>query len=132
MLFDCFGSAATDQLEQVADLSMGLNRMTKCLSFENAITILPPNAPLCVSHANERSVMTVSSRHQGGAHILMADGAVVFITDSVAAGNGRRAVVHKDGTAALDNVKGSKSPFGLWGALGTRASKDSVEAQLNR
>ena len=74
----------------------------------------------------------MSSRHQGGAHVLMGDGAVVFITDSIEAGDSHHPVVHRSGTAALGNVKGSKSPFGLWGALGSRASKETVEEQLNQ
>ena len=100
-------------------------------NFTNTVfhTILPPNAPLCTSHANEGSVMTASSRHQGGAHVLMGDGAVVFITDSIEAGDGRQPVVTRRAWATL---KGSKSPFGLWGALGTRASKETVEEQLNQ
>ena len=77
-------------------------------------------------------MMTASSRHQGGAHVLMADGAVIFITDSIEAGSGNNPVVWLNGTDALNNTKGSQSPFGLWGSLGTRASKEVVEEQLNQ
>ncbi len=48
-------------------------------------------------------------RHRGGAHILMDDGAVRFITDSIEAGDHRRS---------------EKSSYGLWGSLGTRAKSD--------
>ncbi len=96
-------------------------------------TILPPNAPICIPHSsNGIAMMTVSSRHQGGAHVLMADGACIFLTDSIEAGNGQNAVVWLNGTDALNNVKGSKSPFGLWGALGTRAVKEVIEEELNQ
>ena len=70
--------------------------------------------------------MPASSRHQGGAHVLMGDGAVVFMTDSVEAGNQRAEPIH------LNNLPGSKSPFGLWGALGSRAGKEVIEEQLNQ
>ncbi|MGB0761366.1 MAG: hypothetical protein ACPGPS_17610, partial [Rubripirellula sp.] len=30
------------------------------------------------------------------------------------------------------NPPGSESPYGLWGALGTRASKETIEEQLNQ
>ena len=46
-------------------------------------TIRPPNAELCEAHwADNVGTCPPSSRHQGGAHILMADGAVIFYTDS--------------------------------------------------
>jgi prepilin-type processing-associated H-X9-DG protein len=76
--------------------------------------------------------MTASSRHQGGCHVLMADGAVIFLTDSIEAGNQNNAVVWRGGTAALNNVQGSQSPFGLWGALGSRGNKEKIEEQLNQ
>ncbi len=96
-------------------------------------TVLPPNSPLCIPHdSNGQSLMTASSRHQGGAHVLMADGACIFMTDSIEAGNSNAAQVWLNGTAALGNVKGAKSPFGLWGALGTRAAKEVIEEELNQ
>ena len=39
-------------------------------------TILPPNAEICSgNNAGQTGVWSASSRHQGGAHVLMADGA---------------------------------------------------------
>jgi len=63
-----------------------------------------------------------SSRHQGGVHVLMGDGAVKFITDSIEAGDQNSAHV---GNGANFLAAGRMSPFGLWGALGTRASKET-------
>lgn len=57
-------------------------------------------------------------------HVLMGDGAVVFITDSIEAGNSRYNISQLP--------PGEKSPYGLWGALGTRAGKEVVEEQLNQ
>ena len=71
--------------------------------------------------------MPPSSRHQGGAHVLMGDGAVIFITDSIEAGDAHAQSVYYWGARV-----GSKSPYGLWGALGTKASKEVVEEQLNQ
>lgn len=63
----------------------------------------------------------------------MGDGAVIFMTDSVEAGDSNRGQV---GTHASNNdpesVPGSESPYGLWGALGTRAASEVVEEQLNQ
>ncbi len=58
----------------------------------------------------------MGSHHTGGAHVLLGDGAIKFITDSIEAGN----------VASSYNVSGGKSPFGVWGALGTRASREVI------
>ena len=105
--------------------------------FTGFQTILPPNSEICGSeNANaaggiaSENVMTASSRHQGGAHILMGDGAVIFITDSIEAGDTNGETVRQNGIGPY--LPGSKSPFGLWGALGTRASAETIEEQLNQ
>ncbi|MGB7344637.1 MAG: DUF1559 domain-containing protein [Pirellulaceae bacterium] len=90
-------------------------------------TILAPNKPICIPHdSNGPALMTASSRHQGGAHVLMGDGAVVFMTDSVESGSSNAQMIF------LNNQPGAKSPYGLWGALGTRAAAETIEEQLNQ
>ena len=98
--------------------------------YTQMTTVLPPNSELCSDGRDHRDVVTPpSSRHQGGCHILMGDGAVIFITDSIEAGN-RYApqVSHRPGSPP----PGSPSPYGLWGALGSRAHKETIEEQLNQ
>ncbi|WP_052031548.1 DUF1559 domain-containing protein [Novipirellula maiorica] len=96
-----------------------------------AFTILPPNSPMCIPHdSNGPSITTGSSRHQGGIHVLMGDGAVKFITDSIEAGNQRNPVVYISGNAANNNAPGAKSPYGLWGSLGTRAAKETINSEF--
>ena len=52
------------------------------------LTILPPNRELCAAwDFTSYSTAPPSSRHQGGCHVLMGDGAVKFITDSIEAGD---------------------------------------------
>jgi len=106
-------------------------------------TILPPNREVCMGdresggalvapHNEGDGVVPPGSRHQGGCHVLMGDGAVKFITDSIEAGN--------SGSAQVKRVRGANagpylsaglaSPFGFWGALGTRASKETIEEEL--
>ncbi len=91
-------------------------------------TILPPNSEICFRNAagHVNGVATPSSRHQGGCHVLMGDGAVKFITDSIAAGDKTAPGVRIAGT----NPPGSKSPYGLWGSLGTRASKETIDSEF--
>jgi len=97
----------------------------------NAVnTVLPPNRELCFDGATSSStgVATVSSRHQGGAHIVMGDGAVKFVTDSIEAGDVHHGNVWLSGTG--ESAPGSISPYGLWGALGTRASKEVIDSDF--
>ncbi|KAA5539314.1 DUF1559 domain-containing protein [Roseiconus nitratireducens] len=94
-------------------------------------TILPPNSEMCAQRNPGGTVVAPpSSRHQGGAHLLMGDGAVVFMTDSVEAGNNHAGMVWRNGTGP--QAPGSMSPYGLWGALGTRANNETIEEQLNQ
>ena len=64
----------------------------------------------------------------------MGDGAVIFMTDSVDSGDlQQNAVVAQfSGHMTNPNLPGFKSPYGLWGALGTRASGEVIEEQLNQ
>lgn len=89
--------------------------------FATVNTILAPNKGVCADSWPENgAIAPPSSRHQGGVHVLMGDGAVKFITDSIDSGNAN---------AAFPNP-GLPSPYGLWGALGTRASGEVSEADL--
>ena len=99
-------------------------------------TILPPNRELCgdqnsmgTGGIGEEMIVTAGSRHQGGAHVLMGDGAVKFITDSIEAGDSTHEIVW-NGFTDPDSAPGSMSPYGLWGALGTRAVKETIEEEL--
>ena len=69
----------------------------------------------------------MSSRHQGGAHVLMGDGAVIFMTDSVEAGDSHAEVPH-DGRA----IQVHESEYGLWGSLGSARGNETIEEQLNQ
>jgi len=95
--------------------------------FGQFFTILPPNTEMCTMGNWDRDNMSsASSRHQGGAHVLMADGAVRFITDSMEAGNSNAPMVRNGGTT-LFTMPGVKSSYGLWGALGTRATREVID-----
>jgi prepilin-type N-terminal cleavage/methylation domain-containing protein/prepilin-type processing-associated H-X9-DG protein len=100
------------------------------LLYTGVTTIRPPNSELCTAGGDSSSgSMSPSSLHQGGVHVLMADGAIKFVTDSIEAGNQNSPVVH----AAMSPPclpAGSASPFGLWGALGTRSSKEVVDSEF--
>ncbi|MEM1227142.1 MAG: DUF1559 domain-containing protein [Planctomycetota bacterium] len=94
------------------------------------MTILPPNSTLCFQGEwpGQEGICPPSSRHQGGCHILMGDGAVKFITDSIEAGDQRAHMVEMNQTGI--SAPGQQSPYGLWGALGTRANKEVIEEEI--
>ena len=87
----------------------------------NFSAILPPNAPSCSSSnadLGERSAMiTAGSAHSGGVNVVMLDGSVHFVSDTIDAG---------DMTwANADGYRG-KSMHGVWGAMATPRGKEAV------
>ncbi len=93
-------------------------------SYCQMTTVLSPNKQLCSEGSDTRDIVTPpSSRHQGGVHVLMGDGAVKFITDSVEAGNSNATEVSSIGGPT---PVGAASPYGVWGAMGTRAARETV------
>jgi prepilin-type N-terminal cleavage/methylation domain-containing protein/prepilin-type processing-associated H-X9-DG protein len=101
-------------------------------------TIAPPNTEIAhgaqnSNNAGDALMASISSRHPGGGHIAMCDGAVKFITDSIEAGNQNSQPV-ANGNVAIgspaSNVPGAASGYGLWGALGTRASKEVLSGEF--
>lgn len=86
--------------------------------------ILPPNNGVEVAGMDISSptVAPPSSAHPGGVHVLLADGSTKFIFDSIECGDLWGGTIRLGMTGDL--APGSPSPFGLWGALGTRAAND--------
>jgi prepilin-type N-terminal cleavage/methylation domain-containing protein/prepilin-type processing-associated H-X9-DG protein len=97
--------------------------------FTGITTILPPNAPVCYDTSAADifrwGIFPPSSRHQGGCHVLMADGAVKFITDSINSGRTTGPMVSHNGAGGTLQP-GEQSPYGLWGALGTKANEEII------
>ncbi len=89
-----------------------------CTNFQ---AILPPNSPSCSSSngdLRDRSAMiTAGSAHNGGANVVMLDGSVHFISDTIDAGD----MTWKN----ADGYRG-KSMHGVWGALATPKGKEAV------
>jgi len=91
-------------------------------------TILPPNNASCFSNITELGAnsphwrpgyFTASSRHVGGVHVLMADGATRFLSENINTGN--------LATTPPAYTAGGPSPYGVWGALGTRSVGEVVK-----
>ena len=103
-------------------------------NYTGFVTILPPNSPSgCDGGDNTMGVYSAGSYHQGGCHVLFADGAVIFVTDSIDAGDSDAMAPMRDcGSGCQEVYPGMESPYGLWGAIGTRAHKETVEEQFNQ
>lgn len=112
-----------------ADQGRGFRWAASGAAYNAVNTILPPNRELCLGAGiNGHGVAPPSSRHVGGAYVMMGDGAIKFITDSIVGG-----VVH-DGNVWLSgtgySAPGSPSPYGIWGAIGTRAAGETIDQEL--
>tara|TARA_A100001391_G_scaffold180757_1_gene146352 strand:- start:1251 stop:2360 length:1110 start_codon:yes stop_codon:yes gene_type:complete len=78
----------------------------------------PPNTTSCLRMDDSLDgMMTVTSYHSGGAHALMGDGAVKFITESIDTGDSNSLPASMNGAPFL--AAGIESPYGVWGAMGT-------------
>ncbi len=87
-------------------------------AFTGCTTILGPNKPGCHDGGGDDKdgVFEPTSHHTGGVQCLMGDGAVRFISENIDTGN-----------PASPNPTGSRrSPFGLWGALGSVGGGETV------
>ena len=88
------------------------------VSYTGFYTILPPNSPTCYfdsTHGSDNTLAAANSYHTGGVNVCFGDGAVKFVPDSINA-------VSSGVTLSTQPTRGftGESPFGVWGALGTR------------
>lgn len=112
---------------QLSEIGRGGCWADGAAGFGLANTILPPRSPSVAVGGAEAvdGIYSTGSYHQGGAHVLMADGATVFITDSIEAGD----ATHPTLAVSLGDEK-IASPYGLWGALGTANGAEEIEEDL--
>ena len=87
-------------------------------------TILPPNGPSCdIGNAawkgfvNGRGLYSAGSFHPGVVQVTLCDGSVQTISETIDAG---------DLTAT--NPTSGQSPYGVWGALGTKSGGEVTDA----
>lgn len=84
----------------------GASWLGKGLGASQYTHILPPNRPSCVQLSLNLNATTAGSYHPGGANVLLLDGGVHFVKDSV--------------------------DRGTWSAYGTGAARDMVGESTNR
>ena len=85
-------------------------------------TILPPNGPSCATTAEhwKNVIVTAGSYHPGGVQVVFGDGSVKLISETI------NADTNPDATLAAEVTSG-RSPYGTWGALGTRDGGEAVD-----
>ena len=87
-------------------------------------TILPPNSPSCRTEVHNPGAgwgyQSASSYHSGGVNALRLDGSVSFFSDSIDCGPDMNTTEY----TSKDPV--GKSPFGVWGALGSIAGRETI------
>lgn len=107
--------------------SRGGNWADGAITWSGFNAILPPNSPSCDTSVDHRleGVFSASSNHPGGCHVLMGDGAVIFLTESIDSGDPSRPSVY-DSHVMSEN----ESPYGLWGALATREGAEKIAELL--
>ncbi len=110
------------------------------LAWTGFQTIIGPNGASCVNGNGAASnqtevgsaIRTAGSYHFGGAHVVTFDNSVKFVPNEIdttntspGAGNADYYAPGRSGSGQTPNWN-SPSPFGVWGALGTRGAADDV------
>ena len=98
-------------------------------------TILPPNSPNARNYGSGNGqagwgygICSAQSNHSGGVNAAMVDGSVRFISDTIDCGDMDADIngsAYPTMSASHGKEFSGKSPFGVWGALGTISGGES-------
>ena len=92
-------------------------------TYNGFTTIFPPNSPSCAAAGNTaRGMFSATSYHTGGVNAAYTDASGRFISDNVDHGN---TSIPAPGATNGEPSMSAQSPYGVWGALGTRNAGES-------
>ena len=79
-------------------------------------TVLAPNSPVC-SYGSDSAwgSATAQSNHSGGVNAAMLDGSVRFVSETIDCGD-----------SYANAVTSGKSPYGVWGAMGSASGGETT------
>ncbi|MDR2757240.1 MAG: DUF1559 domain-containing protein [Planctomycetaceae bacterium] len=81
-------------------------------------TTLPPNSPSCYNRAgNYNAMFSATSFHPGGVNAVLLDGSGKFVSETIDSGTAVK--------FPTPSAPSGESPFGVWGAMGTRNGNES-------
>ena len=141
---DCINSARDSSDYTLLNATCAINSIQRqpgyCFGSGRIVTgfftMTPPNTPTCTVNINQpdtsSEIMPASSYHAGGVNVAMADASVRFISDTVDCGNTTFDLSTISSTGGWNNNKQpgqiyiGKSPYGIWGALGSTKGRESV------
>jgi prepilin-type N-terminal cleavage/methylation domain-containing protein len=101
----------------MTDRPVGVQWFEGYPAFSGVTTVLPPNSPSCAADnwGDTWGVFSASSYHSGGVNVVLGDASVRFVSNSVDCGN----------TSSAEVTSGP-SPYGVWGAMGTKNGGEVV------
>jgi len=122
----------------------GLRWLDSLVCFTGFNTVIGPNGASCYAgtdqwgEAQNQIIRTAASYHFGGAHVVTFDNSVKFIPNEIDTANATPTALPIDyyapgrnqntSTWAMEQTTNwaSPTPFGTWGAMGTRGAGDEV------
>ncbi|MGL6195076.1 MAG: DUF1559 domain-containing protein, partial [Thermoguttaceae bacterium] len=88
--------------------------------------MLPPNSPSCAASTEVWALMSASSNHTGGVNVVLGDGSVRFVSESIDAGNANQHLGEPNHTSGNCRDWTGASTYGVWGAVGSRSAGESI------